>query len=181
MPKPDAVRRGIGTENFQGLGQNINRNQANLRLDYQISSKHKVSAVATRERTWADSDVAAWPDGLNSKLARRPQVYTISLVSTLSPSLLNEFRFGLRRDRLLWTKAYDLPGPEGDEGRKWLGRTASAYPFILRPTLFANNIVNYAGNGGVQNVNPLWTYGDNLICRQIFAQSGQEALSERLE
>ena len=156
------VRRGIGTENFQGLGQNINRNQANLRLDYQINSNHKVNAVATRERTWADSDVAAWPDGLNSALRRRPQVYTISFVSTLSPTLLNEFRFGLRRDRLLWTKAYDLPGEVGDEGRKWLGKTSSGYPFILRPTLFANNIVNYAGNGGVQNVNPLWTYGDNL-------------------
>ena len=156
------VRRGIGTENFQGLGQNINRNQANLRLDYQINSRHKVNAVATRERTWADSDVAAWPNGLNSALRRRPQVYTASLVSTLSSTLLNEFRFGLRRDRLLWTKGYDLPGEIGDEGRKWLGKTSSGYPFILRPTLFANNIVNYAGNGGVQNVNPLWTYGDNV-------------------
>jgi hypothetical protein len=155
------VRRGIGTENFQGLGQNINRNQANLRLDYQINSKNKVSAVATRERTWADSDVAAWPNGPNSVLRRQPQVYTISFLSTLSPALLNEFRFGLRRDRLKWTKAYDLSGEAGDEGRKWLGKTSGGYPFILRPTLFANNIVNYAGNGGVSNVNPLWTFGNN--------------------
>ncbi|MBI2149257.1 MAG: TonB-dependent receptor, partial [Acidobacteria bacterium] len=156
------VRHGIGAENFTGQGQNINRNSVNLRLDHLVTSKHKLSAVASRERTWADTNVAAWPGGINGDLRRQPQVYTASFVSTLSPTLLNEFRFGLRRDRLLWTVAYDIPGKEGDEARKWLGQTAGGYPFIFRPILFANNIVNYAGNGGVRNVNPLWQYGNNI-------------------
>jgi hypothetical protein len=156
------VRRTIGSENFQGLGQNINRNQVNLRLDHQITNSHKLSAVASRERTWAVTDVAAWPGGINGDLRRQPQVYTASFISTLSPSLLNEFRFGLRRDRLIWTKPFDLPGNTGEEGKKWLGQSADGYPFILRPVLFANNIVNYAGNGGVRNVNPLWQFGNNL-------------------
>jgi hypothetical protein len=156
------VRRGIGSENFQGLGQNINRNQVNLRLDHQFSANHKLNAVASRERTWADTDVAAWPNGINGSLKRQPQVYTASFVSTLSPTLLNEFRFGLRRDRLNWLKPYDLGGPLEDEAKKWLGKSSTGYPFILRPTLFANNIVSYNGNGGVHNVNPLWTYGDNI-------------------
>lgn len=156
------VRRGIGSEIFTGVGQSINRNNVNLRLDYQFNARHKLNAVASRERTWADSDIAAWPDGINGDLRRKPQVYTASFVSTLSSTLLNEFRFGLRRDRLLWTQAYDIPGKEGDEARKWLGQTPGGYPFIFRPTLFANNVVNYTSNGGVRNINPLWQYGDNI-------------------
>jgi hypothetical protein len=156
------VRRGIGSENFQGLGQNINRNQVNLRIDHQLNSKHKLNAVASRERTWADTDVAAWPDGINGSLKRQPQVYTASFVSTLSPTFLNEFRFGLRRDRLDWLKPYDRAGEIGEEAKKWMGTSSTGYPFLLRPTLFANNIVGYQGNGGVHNVNPLWTYGDNI-------------------
>src|SRR5262249_32885742 len=82
------VRHDIGTEGFQGTGQNINRNQANLRIDHQFNVNHRFNAAATREHTWADADIAPWPGGYNAALIRHPQVYTASLVSTLSPALL---------------------------------------------------------------------------------------------
>ena len=156
------VRRGIGTESFTGLGQNINRDQANLRIDHHFSQKHRLNAVATREHTWADSDSAPWPDGYNGAVIRRPQVYTASFVSTLSPTLLNEFRFGLRRDKLDWVKAYDTPGKVGEEARKFLGQHPSGIPFIIRPTLFSANVMSAEDGGTVGEMNPLWQYGDNL-------------------
>jgi hypothetical protein len=40
------VRRSIGSEGFQGTGQNINRNQANLRLDHHFNVNHRLNAAA---------------------------------------------------------------------------------------------------------------------------------------
>jgi hypothetical protein len=156
------VRRSVGTESFQGLGQNINRDQENLRIDHHFNERHRFHVAATREHTWADSDLAPWPNGYNGATIRRPQVYTASFVSTLSPSLLNEFRFGLRRDKLDWVKAYDAPGSVGEEARKFLGQNSSGIPFIVRPTLFSANVMSAEDGGTVGEMNPLWQYGDTL-------------------
>jgi hypothetical protein len=156
------VRRSIGSEGFQGTGQNINRDQANLRIDHHFNGNHRLNAAATREHTWADADLAPWPDGYNAALIRHPQVYTASFVSTLSPTLLNEFRFGLRRDRLEWTKAYELDGKVGEESRKFLGQHPSGIPFIVRPALFAANVMSAESGGSIGETNPLWQFGNSL-------------------
>ena len=178
---------GLNTAGFRwnrrlntGGGSDGSRDGINLRIDHTFNSRHKMSLVGSREHDWADSSASPWPNGFNGTSIAHPLIYTASLVSTLSSSLLNEFRFGLRRDRLDTLQAYDNP-VTGAEARKWLGfapgpggpLSAGGTPFIVEGTLFAGAsrtagvgtpapyIINDT-NGSVGNAQPLWTYADSL-------------------
>jgi len=72
-----------------------NRDQINIRIDHNISTKHRISTSWTYERDSGDAGIAPWGTGLNGDAARRPQFVTVSGTSVLSPSLVNEARFGL--------------------------------------------------------------------------------------
>lgn len=94
------LRRIDGLDLANGNGVNVNRDQYNLRLDHQFNSKHKLSVVATREKTWGFADQAGraiWPQAFSGLAVKRPDVYTFGLVSTLSNALVNELRGGRRR------------------------------------------------------------------------------------
>jgi hypothetical protein len=189
MPRPNdfTVGDGLNTAGYRwsrglhtGGGSDASRNGLNLRLDHNFNSRHKLSMVGSREKDWADANTSTWPNGFNGLMIARPAIYTASFVSTLSPTLLNEFRFGLRRGRLDNLQAYDNP-ETGAEARKWLGFapgpggpvSPGGTPFIVEGTLFAG-AQRTAGvgtatpyliadtNGSVGNTSPLWTYADNL-------------------
>lgn len=185
MPAPNdyTVGDGLNTAGHRWLrklytgggGSDGSRNGVNLKIDHQFNTRHKMSLVASRERSWADANTSNWPNGFNGSAIARPSIYTGSFVSTLSPTVLNEFRFGLRRGRLDNLQAYDHPDT-GAEARKWLGFSpgpggpvsAGGTPFILDTVLFGatqgngkSSIINDS-NGSVGNTSPLWTYGDNI-------------------
>src|SRR5262249_5485594 len=91
-----------GDENATGVTNNPNRNQYNVRIDYQISAKHKLFGTMSKENdkgVTTQAGIAAYPNGFNGAVERRPDIYTLALISTLSPRVLNEFRYGLRRTR----------------------------------------------------------------------------------
>jgi hypothetical protein len=72
-----------------------------VRIDHNFNSRHKASFSGTREKNWAMSEQAGisnWPGGYDATLLRKPQFYSASLVSTLSSAVVNEFRFGYRRN-----------------------------------------------------------------------------------
>jgi hypothetical protein len=94
------VRRASGTEDPFGSSRDVNRDSTNLRVDHNLND-HKLSFVVNRDHVWADNYEPTWPNGFKGKADRYPQVYTAGLVSTLSPSLLSEFRFGYKRDHNL--------------------------------------------------------------------------------
>jgi len=154
------VRRGIGSESVSGTAINLNRNQANLRVDHNVHMNHKLSFVASRERTETGQAIAPWPGGVDGKSFRHPQVYSVSLVSTLSPSLLNELRLGLRRGVSSQPQPFELDGPQGQDAASFL-RYYSGMPVIIKPTLFESYIFNDA-NGAIGTRTPLWVYGDNV-------------------
>src|SRR5207247_2280383 len=52
----------------------------------------------THQRDSSDANVSSWPDGPAGATTRRPHVFTINLVSTLSPRIVNEARFGMNRN-----------------------------------------------------------------------------------
>jgi hypothetical protein len=90
------TQRQSGSESpFSGAVE-VNRDQFNFRVDHNFNSKNKFFFTMSREHVWADSQLPAWPGGFAGTTVRHPMAYTSSFVSTISPTILNEFRFGLR-------------------------------------------------------------------------------------
>jgi hypothetical protein len=79
-----------------GTDTNTDRKQINLKIDQNFNSNHKLAANWSYERNDTFSDVPNWPEGLPYFTQRYPQVFTANMTSTLSSSLLNEGRFGVR-------------------------------------------------------------------------------------
>jgi hypothetical protein len=157
------LRRVQGEDTTNGDGQDTNRNQYNLRIDHNFNSSHKVSFSGTKERNWAMSEQAGisnWPGGYDATLLRQPQFYSASLVSTLSSSIVNEFRFGYRKN---WQYNYGSafrPDEVGDETRAQLP-TRGGERFFPVHQLIANNIIaNLDGAGTRGQTSPLFTYND---------------------
>jgi len=152
-----------------GGGSDGSRDGYNAKIDHQFNANHKLSLVASREKYWADANPSDWPNGFNGIAIARPSTYTGSFVSTLSPTLLNEFRFGLRRGRLDNLQAYDHP-ETGAEARKWMGfapgsggpESPGGTPYIIDLSLIGKSSIINDTNGSVGNTSPLWTYADNV-------------------
>src|SRR5213593_3632510 len=70
-----------------------NRHQFNTRLDHNFNSNHKLSFVYTYEKdtgVTTEAGIMNWPNGYKGASNRRPRLFTGSLVSTLTPNLVNE-------------------------------------------------------------------------------------------
>src|SRR5437867_4853845 len=96
-----------GSEDATGVTNNSNRDQYNIRIDYQLSSKHKLFGTMSREKDrglTAQAGIAAYPNSFNGEVERRPDIHTVALTSVFSPTVVNEFRWGLRRTSFYgWT------------------------------------------------------------------------------
>jgi hypothetical protein len=104
-------RRDYGVDGATGQSQNPNRNHMTLRFDYQINDANKVNFIMSRERDWGVTGQTGLPDypaGYFGDVQRVPRFYTAQWTSTLSPTLLNEFRFGYKRDTWQGTSPIDL-------------------------------------------------------------------------
>jgi hypothetical protein len=153
------IQRQRGTEGpFTGAVE-VNRDQLNFRGDHNFNSKNKVFFTASHEHVWADSQLPAWPGGFAGTTVRYPASYTSSVVSTISPTILNEFRFGLRIGSQRGYAAYD---------RSDIGQTVVAslphvngIPYLPRPITFADNLITYTVGSRVQST-PLYQYADSI-------------------
>ncbi|MBI2150975.1 MAG: TonB-dependent receptor, partial [Acidobacteria bacterium] len=157
------LRRVQGEDTTNGDGQDTNRNQYNVRIDHNFNSRHKATFSGTREKNWAMSEQAGisnWPGGYDATLLRKPEFYQASLVSTLSSAIVNEFRFGYRKN---WQFNYGSafrPDTVGDETRSQLP-TRNGERFFPAHMLFPNNIIaNLDGAGTRGQTSPLFTYND---------------------
>ena len=79
-----------------GTDTETDRKQINLKIDQNFTANHKLAANWSYERNDTFSDLPNWPDGIPYYTQRYPQVFTANMTSTLSSSLLNEGRFGVR-------------------------------------------------------------------------------------
>jgi hypothetical protein len=147
------VRHENGTETSQGTGTDVNRNQINFRLDHNFSSQHKASFTMSREHVYDSVEKALWPDGYDSENLRDPRTLTGSFTSTLSPSLVNELRFGRRVNTYVLNAQYDNTST-GKDVLNILPK-ASGMTYVPLTTLFKGNFINYgAGSRGQAN----WLY-----------------------
>jgi len=153
-----------------------NRDQFNVRIDHNFSANHKLSGVWTQERSIDHSTQAglrSWPNGFDGGHNKWPRQYTLSFVSTISPTMLNEFRFGLRRSAIAsWSpsnvgKALDgtgAPNALGAEAAKYIQSVNNIPIYIGAASLGFAGFMNQTG-GFAQNRSsrsPLWQYGDNF-------------------
>ena len=159
------LRRIEGQDTPNGDGNDTDRNQYNVRIDHNFNSNHKASFSGTWERDWAQTAQAGitnWPDGFNGQIRRAPRVITGSLVSTLSPTIVNEFRLGTRKAwNYSWSSIW-RPDSVGDAARAALP-THGGVPFYPTQVLFGDNIItNVSGAATRGQTSPLYNYSDTL-------------------
>jgi len=159
------VRHLEGLDFTLGNGPDVDRDQYNMRIDHSFNANHKLSLVGSREKTWGAADQAGrarWPDAFSGLAVRRPDVYSISFVSTLSPTLVNEFRGGRRRSINFQWPAPDRPDETGREAFSFLPRS-NGIPVKPSPINYPESFIGPAGLGGHRiAVNPITIVGDNL-------------------
>ncbi len=158
------VRRVEGLDLTNGNGYDVDRDQYNLRLDHNFSSRHKISLVGTHEKTWGYADQAGrrtWPQAFDGLAIKRPSLYSFTFVSTLSSSMVNEVIGGRRLSLNYQWGSGDRPDAIGKEYQKYIP-VASGFPFQAAPVEWTP-FVNHGGFGRWrEGYNPLKQIGDNL-------------------
>jgi hypothetical protein len=159
------LRRNEGVDVANGDGQDTDRNQYNMRVDHNFNARHKASFSGTWERDWAETTqagIANWPGGYNGSVKRSPRVFTGSLVSTLSPTIVNEFRFGSRKNwNYSWSSIW-RPDEVGDAARKALP-THGGVSFYPTQVSFGDHFITTPSGAATRGQNsPLWTFSDTL-------------------
>jgi carboxypeptidase family protein len=90
-----------GVDNLFGSGEATgDRIQYNVKIDHNFTSNHKANVNLSYERVDSDDVLANLPGAFSNLNYRRPIVLSSGFTSTLSPTLLNEARFGIRINNL---------------------------------------------------------------------------------
>jgi len=157
-----------GDDNLFGITDDSMRTQINLKLDHIFNQNHKISSTYTYEWDWSDEDMGNWPGGFRGRNDRRPSVLAVNFVSTLSPSLVNEARFGMTRTGVNRVAAIDRE--ETREGVLAHFKTATnGLPIIAE---FGQGEVDFTGamvwsTGSFEaftarDTSPRWSFGDTV-------------------
>jgi Carboxypeptidase regulatory-like domain/TonB-dependent Receptor Plug Domain len=153
--------------------------QINTKIDHNFSARHKVAVNYSHQ--WIDNDyipvsgpTTQWPGGYLSKTIRRPRVLTVNFTSTLTPSLLNEARYGYRANwHYVWAP-WEVPNVQDREVPLSLMRSGSqGFPIVYTPATVGNGntqqgtltTVGFTCNTGCAqqgNNTPLFNYSDTL-------------------
>jgi hypothetical protein len=157
-----------------------NRDQINLKIDHNLSERHRFNVSWTYEKDSGEASLAAWDGVLNGNQSRRPQFLTVNATSTLTPTLLNEARFGVNyssefaspawanidhKDIVAEAQKYILYGGKNTTNNK-------LYPILYNPGNFGlgvtgglvnvfNGYMNY-GSFDFANYSPLFNYADTV-------------------
>jgi hypothetical protein len=99
---------GLNTSSLQ-TGQNIgaDRTQWNFKVDQNFTSEHKAAVGFSWERSGGADFLTNWPNTLPGETQRHSFILTSNFTSTLSATLLNEARFGIRTTRTASNAAWD--------------------------------------------------------------------------
>jgi len=88
-----------GEDTVYGSGMDSARKSITAKIDHNLSAKHRLSGTYSFEKDLSDGEnEPTWPtssNGFGGAIFRQPQTVTATFTSTLKPTLLNEFRFGL--------------------------------------------------------------------------------------
>ena len=169
------TRRQEGLDQTNGNGDEVDRDQYNLRIDHNFNSNHKLSLIGTKEHTWGTATQAglrAWPNAYDGLAVKRPYVYSIQLTSTLSNNLLNQLRLSKRASNNWQWGSANRGDAVGAEALK-LHPVANGIPFQVQFATTAGGTVAlpqrvppFSNLGGFgrwrEGINPMRSIGDDL-------------------
>ncbi len=155
-----------GTENIFGYNGNLARKQINLKVDHNFDARNKLGVAYTYEQSSGNANYATWPGGFQGEVFRKPQTLSANFVSTITPTLVNEARMGMRRTGSNTYNALNIPGSSGKDAQAFLPNY-SGYPVMLAlgagATNFqANQIIGGGSTSSYLDTTVLWTLGDSL-------------------
>ncbi len=171
-------------ETLVGNDPYSNRKQINIKIDQNFAS-HRISGNWTYQLDDNEVFRGELPAGIVGTSYRRPQIVTLNVTSTLSPTLLNEARFGLNINKAGQTPPWLSKDPKvKDAAAQLLGQGGTRaggstnYPVIVRPVsgcgfvpgettlAFDNNTMGTRLNCAIVVPNflndPLYEYVDTL-------------------
>jgi hypothetical protein len=166
--------QGINSPSAYGGDANIERKQFNIKFDHNFNQRHKASAGLSIERDYEGSNFSNWPDNISGLTRRAPWVLTSSFTSTLSSSLINEARFGIRYNVLNEFDPWEHPDADiASAAEKFFIQGSGGWPAVFNNNpgstgftsgLFGTGNANSPINNGDANGNrtPLYSYGDTL-------------------
>jgi len=153
-----------------GQDLNSNRWQFNAKIDHNFSASEKISGSWSYEKNDTSSDLSNWPDQVSYNIFRYPQVLTINFTSTLSSTILNEARFGMRYANEGAAAPWESPIAEvKSRAESWFIPGANGYKALVNPG--AGNYAFGGSTNGVMvtgpgqyngNKSPLWNFADTL-------------------
>ena len=159
------IRGQKGTDGGGFLGavgttsDSTNRKQINLKIDHHFSSSHKLASQWSYERDDAFIGAPAYEQGFWGSVLRRPHTFSSNLNSTLSPSIVNEFRFGLRRTDNHSLEAMDDSNFR-DAARDFFP-TINGLPVVVSLPILGSPMIN-AGNATQGNTTRTLTFADTF-------------------
>ena len=138
------------------------RRQFNIKIDHNFNQNHKLTGSWSQEHRYSDNNaLSPWPAGWNGELITDPKVLGIQFTSTLSPAILNEFRYGRRVTTLHSIPAYHAAG-HGKEAWDFM-TVINNTPVMQHPTWFQDHMIACAGYcTDFGNTSPLSTYTETL-------------------
>jgi hypothetical protein len=146
----------------------VNRKQINIKIDHNFNANHKVNGNWSYQMDDSADFIAAWPGGINGEARRRPQVLTLTATSTLTPTMLNEVRFGVRRDNTGQFVARDSANSSLRElAADWYlnggtnSETGSVYPVAFNPAGVGNGMISI-NSQSLGNVTPSYNFADTF-------------------
>jgi hypothetical protein len=160
-----------GSDNRFSIGAANIRKQINVKIDHNFNAKQKINAGWSFERAHNERS-GAWPFNFHSYSFRQPQVLTVNFTSTLSPTLLNEARFGFRQTGTNTPAPFRHP-TRGQEALDWYPNV-NGIPFVGQLGLLPAGPICVCGGqpfpaevstiflNTAYEKTPLFTYGDTL-------------------
>jgi hypothetical protein len=160
-----------GGENIFAVGPGVSaltgdgRKQINLKIDHNFNQKNKLSVSYTYENSTGNANFENWPGGFRGKSFRHPQFLSANFTSTLSPSLINEGRVGLRR--VGGNTSNGLTNPDTGKANQAFFPNYAGYPVMLglgtgSVNFQANQILGGGTTADYHDLTNLWSYTDTI-------------------
>jgi hypothetical protein len=167
------LNQGINSASAYGGEANIERTQFNFKIDHNFSASHKANVGYSVERDTEGTNFSDWPDMPFGLTRRAPWVLTSAFTSTLSPTMINEFRFGVRYNVLNEFNPWENPNGDHAERAQRFLLQVNGYPVVfnnnpglagMTPGILGAGASNSPVNNGDYNGNrtPLYSFGDTL-------------------
>ena len=163
-----AVNNGVNSAAAYGGSGDIERKQFNIKIDHNFNQNHKANFGYTIERDREGTNFSAWPDAPSGLTQRKPWVLTSSFSSTLTPTIVNEGRFGVRKNILNEFEPWENPDADVAAAAQAFLLTGGAgldgtpLEVVFQPEMFDGASAPFNRGDYNGNATPLYNFGDTL-------------------